>query len=99
MRAEPAENQGDARHQAPLRPVDDRGSSSRANAEASAGGRDDSAGRVITAASTTSGRSARNTTRQDDQRSMALAAAGPMRPGTTHADENTANTRGRSSGG
>ena len=30
---------------------------------------------------------------------MALLDAGPMRPGTTHAVENTANTRGRMAAG
>ena len=59
----------------------------------------DRAGSVMTAASTTNGRSARNTARHPRVSAMALLAAGPMRPGMIHADANTANTRGRSAGG
>ncbi len=65
----------------------------------SAAGRSVSTGRAIAAATAARGSRARNTTRHEDQRSIALAAAGPTRPGTTHAVENTANTRGRRSGG
>jgi hypothetical protein len=65
----------------------------------SAAGRSVRTGRAIAAASAASGIRARNTTRHDDQRSIALAAAGPTSPGITQAVENTANTRGRRSGG
>ena len=47
----------------------------------------------------TNGSRARNTARQLSASSMALLEAGPMRPGTTQAVENTANTRGRMAAG
>ncbi len=64
-----------------------------------AGTRSDRTGSASAAAIATNGSRARNTTRHVEACSMALAAAGPISPGTTQADENTANTRGRRAGG
>ena len=54
-----------------------------------------SAGSVIAAATAISGRSPRKTSRQWSASATAPAAAGPIRPGTTHAVDSVANILGR----
>ena len=54
---------------------------------------------VIAAASATSGNNPRNTHRHPKATATAPLTAGPIRPGSTHALDNTANIRGCSAGG